>query len=232
MMTAAARADEPIVLAAPEGRPNTYVEDGVVKGFFTDVIREAFRRQGRTIEVRIMPWPRCIEETRVGHVDGMYIIYKTPERLPYFDYPSEPLARLHEMAFTREGSAVQLDLNQKSGRRVGVLTHSHHGDRVDDALKSGRFPVVEIDNYDNLANMLEAGRIDVAIAVRDPMLETLENLKLEDKIKRVELERVPSYLTLTKIRDMSLVRKAFEQGIRSIKADGTYDAIAKKYGVH
>ena len=228
-----ARADTPLILAAPEGRPNTYVENGVVTGFFTDLVLEAFRRQHRTVEIRIMPWLRCIEETRVGHVDGMYIIYRTPDREPYFDYPHEPLTLLHEMAFVRNGprASLRFDPDQPSGRRVAILSHSHHGPRLDDALRSGRFPVLEIDGYDNLVNMLAAGRIDVAIAVRDPMQETIDKLGLQDKIIRLqpELDLVPSYLTFTKVRDMSAARRAFDEAIRSMKADGTYDAIARKY---
>jgi polar amino acid transport system substrate-binding protein len=230
-----ARADTPLILAAPEGRPNTYVENGVVTGFFTDLIIEAFRRQHRTVEIRIMPWLRCIEETKTGHVDGMYIIYKIPEREPYFDYPVEPLALLHEMAFVRTGPhpISRFDPEQASGRRVAIVSHSHHGKMLDDALRSERFQVQEIDGYHNLVNMLAAGRIDVAIAVHDPMQETIDKLGLQGKITRLhpDLDRVPSYLTFTKVRDMSAARHAFDDGIRSMKADGTYDAIARKYGM-
>lgn len=230
-----ARADAPIILAAPEGRPNTYMEDGVAKGFFTDIIIEAFRRQHRAVEIRIMPWLRCIEETRVGHVDGMYIIYKTAEREPYFDYPAEPLAMLREIAFVKAGpdAVTRFELDQPSARRVAILTHSHHGERLDAALKSGRFPVIEIDGYDKLVNMLMAGRIDIAVAVRDPMQETLEKLGLQGNIiaLRPDLGVVPSYLTFTRVRDMRAAARAFDEGIRSMKADGTYESIARKYGM-
>lgn len=229
-----ARADAPLILCAPEGRPNTYVENGAVKGFFTDLVIEAFRRQHQAVEIRIMPWLRCIEETKVGHVDGMYIIYKTAEREPYFAYPAEPLAALHEVAFVKAGPHpfTRFDPDQASGRRVAILSHTHHGDKLDKALHSGRFPVLEIDGYENLLNMLMAGRIDIAIAVRDPMLETAGKLGLRDKIisLKPDMGLVPSYLTFTKVRDMSAARHAFDEGIRSMKADGTYDAIAKKYG--
>lgn len=229
-----ARADAPLILAAPEGRPNTYVENGVVTGFFTDLIIEAFRRQHRTVEIRLMPWLRAIEETKNGHVDGMYIIYKTADREPYFDYPTEPLTLLHEMAFVHNGprTITRFDPDQASGRRVAIVSHSHHGKRLDDALHSERFPMQEIDGYENLVNMLAAGRIDVAIAVRDPMQEIIDKLGLQGKITRLhpDLDRVPSYLTFTRVRDMTAARHAFEDGIRSMKADGTYDAIARKYG--
>jgi polar amino acid transport system substrate-binding protein len=230
-----ARAEAPLILAAPEGRPNTYVENGEVTGFFTELIVEAFRREHRAVEIRIMPWLRCIEETRIGHVDGMYIIYRIPEREPYLDYPAEPLTLLHEMAFVRTGARAipRFDPDQTSGRRVATISHTHHGKRLDEALHSGRFPVMEIDGYDNLVNMLAAGRIDIAIAVRDPLQETIDKLGLQGKIVPLspDLDLVPSYLTFTKVRDMSAARHDFEDGIRSMKADGTYDAIARKYAV-
>lgn len=231
-----ARADAPLILAAPEGRPNTYVENGVVTGFFTELVIEAFRRQHQAVEIRIMPWLRCIEETRLGRVDGMYIIYNTAERAPYFDYPAEPLAMLHETAFVRTGPhpITRFDPDQDSGRRVAIVSHTHHGAHLDDALQSGRFPVQEIDGYDNLVNMLAAGHIDVAITVLDPMRETIERLGLRDKIVRLqpELDQVPSFVTFTRVRDMSSAKKAFDAGIRSMRADGTYDAIARKYAAH
>jgi hypothetical protein len=62
------------------------------------------------------------------------------------------------------------------------------------------------------------------------MAESIARLDLADKIKRLpDIDQVPAYLVLTKVRDMSADRTLFEEGIRAMKADGTYEAIARKY---
>ena len=228
-----ARADKPVVLAAPEGYPNTYVENGEIKGFFADLVREAFHRGNRAVEIRVLPWLRAIDAARYGHVDGMFVIFKSPEREPYFDYPAEPLIRFHETVFVRAGpgSPDSFDLDQPYSRRIAIVSHSYHGPRVDPVLRSGRFPhLIEIDDYDTMVRMLTAGRIDLVIAVADPIAESAARLKLTDKIKRLpDLDQVPAYLVFTKDHDMSAEKKIFEDGIRAMKADGTYDSLEKKY---
>jgi polar amino acid transport system substrate-binding protein len=221
------------VLAAPEGYPNTYVETGEIKGFFPDLVREAFHRRNRAVEIRIEPWLRTIDETRTGHVDGMFVMFKSPERESWFDYPAEPLTKFHEAVFVRAGpgAPTRFDLDQPYTRRIAIVSHSYHGPRVDPALRSGRFPhLIEADDYDTLVKMLAAGRVDVVIAVADPIADSMARLKLADKIQRLpDLDQVPAYLVFTKQRDMSADRKIFEDGLRAMKADGTYDALAKKY---
>jgi len=230
---AGARAETPLVLAAPEGYPNTYVENGEIKGFFADLVREAFHRGNRAVEIHVLPWLRSIDAARYGHVDGMFVIFKNPEREAYFDYPAEPLTRFHEAVFVRAGpgSAARFDLDQPNSRRIAIVSHSYHGPRIDPVLRSGHFPhLIEIDGYDTMVRMLAAGRIDFAIAVTDPIAESAARLKLTDKIKRLpDLDQVPAYLVFTKDHDMSADKKIFEDGIRAMKADGTYDALAKQY---
>jgi len=222
-----------LVLAAPEGYPNTYIEDGQIKGFFVDLVREAFHRGNRPVEIRIEPWMRSIEDSRFGHADGMFVIYRNAERDAYFDFPAEPLITLHEAAYVRNapGAPTRFDIDQPFAHRVAIVSHSYHGARIAAALESGRFAhVLEVDGYDTMARMLAAGRIDVAISVTDPMAESIARLDLADKIKRLpDIDQVPAYLVLTKVRDMSADRTLFEEGIRAMKADGTYEAIARKY---
>jgi polar amino acid transport system substrate-binding protein len=229
----AAHAEATLVLAAPEGYPNTYIEDGQIKGFFADLVREAFHRSNRAVDIRIEPWMRSIEDARFGHADGMFVIYKNAEREAYFDFPAEPLVTLHEVVYVRNapGAPAKFDIDQPFGHRVAIVSHSYHGPRIAAALASGRFAhVLEVDGYDTMVRMLAAGRIDVAISVADPIAESVTRLKLGDKIKRLpDIDQVPAYLVFTKVRDMSAERTLFEDGIRAMKADGTYDAIARKY---
>ncbi len=70
----------PVRLVAVATFPMAYPVDGAATGLQVDLIREIFGRIGRPVTIDFLPWARCIEEAKNGEVDGIFTIFKTPER--------------------------------------------------------------------------------------------------------------------------------------------------------
>jgi len=231
-----AAAEPPVILVAPEEHPYNYVEDGHITGMFVEIVREAFRRAGHAVEIRLLPWPRCMEEVRFGRADGMYVVYKTPEREQIFDFTGQPLEFLHEHFFVRNASALGLEIDKEftalRGKRVGILAFTKHSDKVTRAMEKGALgKVVAVNSYETLARMLESGRLDAVLAVRDPMVTALHAVGAADLVRQVEpdVDVIPAFLVLTKMRDLSGLRADYDRALTAMKADGSYDKLIAAY---
>jgi len=62
-MTASVVCADTLVLAAADTWPTAYLVDGRPTGMLVDLVTEAYRRAGHSVEVKLMPWarwPRCL----------------------------------------------------------------------------------------------------------------------------------------------------------------------------
>ena len=80
-----------LVLVAADSAPTAYMEDGKPSGMLVDVVTEALQRAGSQFEIRLMPWARCLAEIRNGRVDGIFSVFKLPERNAFLTYTSVPI---------------------------------------------------------------------------------------------------------------------------------------------
>ena len=80
-----------LVLVAADSAPTAYMENGKPSGILVDVVTEAFKRTGHQFEIQLMPWARCLAETRSGRVDGIFSVFKLPERNEFLTYANVPI---------------------------------------------------------------------------------------------------------------------------------------------
>lgn len=139
-LPALAEEDAPLIINSPESHPYAWVENGRMTGLFHDLAMEAFQRAHRKVEIHLIPWARAMEEVRQGRADGMFVVYKTPERERDFAFPEEPLTDLRERIFVRRNAqfGYMEDFANFDGRRVGMLNYTVHGAKLSQALELRR----------------------------------------------------------------------------------------------
>ena len=224
----------PLVLAAADSVPTAYVDNGKQTGLLVEVVEEAFKRAGYRIEIRLMPWARCILEVKDGKIDGIFSIYLTPERQEFLSYADEILMTQVQAIFVRKDSAITFDgdLTKLSELRMGIVNQTSYGPRLDAALKNGTFKTVEPSpSASSNVQKLVHDRVDMIPSYRHVALNTAKTLGVAGGIKELTpaIEAIPSYLAFSNKRDHTKVIAAFNQALRSMKKDGTYDAIFHKY---
>lgn len=224
----------PLVLAAADSAPTAYFDNGKQTGMLVDVINEAFKRTGYPIEIVLMPWARCLAEVKSGRIDGIFSVYLTPARQEFLTYADEVLITQVQSFFVRKDSALRFDgdLHGLSELRIGIINETSYGPRLDAALAQGVFKKVDRANSasTNIQKLLH-DRIDVIPSYRHVVLDSARRLGVADSIKELSpaVESIPSFLAFSNKRDYSKVIAAFNQALRSVKQDGTYDAIFNKY---
>lgn len=223
-----------LVLSAADSVPTAYMENGKQAGLLVDVVNEAFKRAGYRVEIKLMPWARCLVEVKDGKIDGIFSVYQTRERQEFLTYAEEVLITQVQAFFVRKDSAVTFDgdLNKLSEMRIGIINQTSYGPRLDLALEKGLFKKVDAAHSasSNVQKLLH-GRVDVIPSYRHVVLDTAKTLGVAGDIKELSpsIEAIPSYLAFSRRRDYTHAIKAFNQALHAMKKDGTYDAIFNKY---
>jgi len=223
-----------LVLVAADSAPTAYMEDGRPTGMLVDVVTEAFQRTGSQVEIRLMPWARCLAEIRNGRVDGIFSVFKLPERNEFLTYTSVPIITQVETLFVRADSDVKFDgdISQLGRFRIGTIRGTSYGIKVDSALKTGVWStVVETNSVDSLVGMLALKRIDMAVGYRHVVLETARRKGYLNQIKELSpgIDEISGYLAFTKQRDYSDVITNFDRALTSMKNDHSFEIIYEKY---
>ncbi len=233
-LTASGAHAEPLVLAAPDARPTTFLADGKPTGILVDVVTEAFRRTGRSVDIKLMPWARCLEEARTGVVDGVFPIFRRPEREQFLAYPNEILLPQLVVLFSRRDTKIAFsgDLSELRDVNIGIVRDTSYGRKFDQAVKDGALRKIDLahDIEQNLRKLVR-GRVVLIANYRFGVLEAAEHLGLLAEIKEISpsIESVPSYLAFTRQRDFAKPLDDFQAALASMKKDGTYDRIIGRY---
>lgn len=201
-------------------------------GFFTEIVRTAFERAGHSVKVEFMPWARAMLEVEQGDRDVLLGAYYSEERARTY-IASDPI-------YTDEVGLVALeDLGLRRFESLRALSDyviGHgRGYSVSEAFDSADYLDKEPEESQVLnLRKLYAGRIDL-IAGSFASIRYLADDAGHDVDRLVFLEPPLDENTLhimisRAIPDGEQLLADFHQGLREIRADGTYDAILEEMG--
>jgi polar amino acid transport system substrate-binding protein len=225
---------EKLVLVAADSAPTAYFVGGQLTGMLVDVVREAFSRAGYSVTIQLEPWARCIEDTRAGKADGIFSIFKTPERQVFLNYTSQPIITQVVSFFALKRAPIGFNGNftSISKNSIGIINQTSYGPRLDEALKQGVFTRQTLTySAENNVKMLLAGRVEVIPSYRHVVLFTASSLGVQDQIRELSpaVESIPSYLAFNRKTDYSRVIARYEKALKSMQQDGSYERIFDRY---
>ena len=196
-MTASVVCADTLVLAAADTWPTAYLVDGRPTGMLVDLVTEAYRRAGHSVEVKLMPWARCLKDAETGEVDGVFSSFKLPERERFLAFSKEALTIQVIVFFARRESNQRFDGDLAALRdvKIGVITGTSYGDKFDAAVGEGVLRNVEQTNsIESNLKKLALGRVDLVPSYRYVALDTAIRLQL---IARMKCRRRSTLFLLT-----------------------------------
>ena len=210
----------------PNNPPFEYkAESGQFEGFEVDLVTEAAKRAGMTVNIEGYDFQALFSATSSGRIDvAISTITITPERLgsqsftqPYYD---------SDMGVAAKKGGDTKGLADLKGRIVGVLSGST-GDKWSKENQE-KYGFSEIKGYPNQQAVLldlAAGRIDGVISDIPGMqyaFTKMTDLEVVERIKTGE------QYGLMMTKDSPLLGK-INDAITEMKKDGTLQAIHKKW---
>ena len=216
-----------------ENAPYSFTENGEVKGIGVELVREAFRRMGQPAQISISPWARAMERIQAGTVDGLFNVYRTPEREVFADY-SELLQDETVVLFVEKNSSIEFngDLAALGKYKFSAVRGYSYGKTYDKAVADKMVTNIQLITLTEQAlRMLVTKRTDVVPSGRHVGKYYLYKLGLQDSVRELSppLETVPTYMIFPKKRDLAAVRQKFNAALQSMREDGSYDKIYQDF---
>ncbi len=226
-------AAEPLTLLTMEYPPYMYSENGDVKGFVIELIHEAFRRMDQPITIQVVPWIRGLKAMRRGSADGLFTVFKNPEREQFLDF-SDVLVQETVSLFVLQKSSIAFngDLKQLSQYNFGVVRGFSYGKKFDSAVKNNIISNIDdVTTAEMNVKKLVGNRFDIMISDKYSMYYLLKKSGLKHAVKELSpaIEVSPAYLVFSKKRTLKSVRETFDATLLIKKKDGTYDKIIETF---
>jgi ABC-type amino acid transport substrate-binding protein len=253
--TATLAESKKITLATLEWEP--YISSKMPRrGLTAEIVVEAFKRVGYTVEIKFYPWTEAMKLGETGKVDGIFPAYHSKSREEHFLF-SEPFAE-SPLGFYKKSAAV-------AGPNISQLKRADENivfpedPRVDQTavlnmMKQYKFGVVkgyvntpEFDaatflkkveaesDEENLRNLIN-GVVDLIFIDRYVAKNIIVNTfpwHLQDYEFMVPaLANKPLYVGFSKkVTDHQQKLKDFNRGLKIAKEDGLLKRLTDKYGL-
>ncbi|GGY49156.1 hypothetical protein GCM10011297_22480 [Bacterioplanes sanyensis] len=214
--------------------PYTYEENGVVKGYDVDVLKAILEPQGITVDVQMLPWKRCLQDTDNGKIHAALSASANDERRKKY--------RLTEYYYTVQPSyiyvkerfpgGVQLTASEalKQHKICGLRGYNYDGFGLS-SEKVDR----DTNNFKQLFQKTKAGRCDLILARYEILVGFAlmgENYLTDEwgynAIPGIEGDKF--YMLVSRnIPDSEAVEKKLSDGIKQLRSEGKLEALLKPY---
>ena len=223
-----------ITLVTLEYPPYVFQSNRGPTGIAVDLVREAFNRIDTPFSVQVLPWGRAIREIRNGRADGIFTIYRTPEREAFMDYSDEVLIEQSIALFSLSGQPIDFDgsVSSLAPYSIGIVRKVSYGAEIDTAIQEGLLKnLVTANSGVNSFKLLTAKRVDVVISNQLGGLEIMKHLDIEDKVSQLPFYSydIPSFIAFSKKGALETIKQQIDMALQDMKNDGTYQRIVGRY---
>jgi polar amino acid transport system substrate-binding protein len=214
-----------ITLAVEDSWPpyaNAYGE-----GISTDLITRALESVGVTLNLKVYPYARVLDEVIKGKVDGGFNVTRQKSREDKFIFGEQPtMVAAASFYFPKNSHAAEkyssiADI--PDGASIGVIIDYEYGDIYDEHRH--RFNEIKVPLQSQIIHMLRLNRIDAAVMFDTVASHTLKTLNLsQDSITKSFLNHTSDiYVAFSKSnKDSRKFAKLLDQGLINIKNNGQY----------
>ncbi len=228
-------AADDIRIVTEELPPYNMTQGGRLTGMSTEVVQAVLKEVGVQASIQPMPWARAYDTALNSENVLIYSITRTEQREKLFKWVGV-IAPMHWYLFAKPGSNIRLD-HLDDARKYQIATVKE--DAGEQYLVSKGFAVGKnlqsSNKYEYNYEKFKLGRIDLWISIElnalylirqagdDPARTVVRALSLPDLGGNSGLNLAFSLKTPD-----ALVER-FRKGLETIRKNGVYDAIAKKW---
>jgi polar amino acid transport system substrate-binding protein len=213
-------------------------ENQQVKGLYRDIMVEVFNRMEVPLEYAVYPWKRTQALLENGKADAIISI-ATPKRLVYLD-ATDPVVHMNFHVFARSDNpkikqimAIESIKDLKGLHIVDYLGTGWHEKNFKSFTvdKAPNFTSAILMLAKNRADVFVDGRIVVKYAIKELIKDPANPVKgLKSVVENPHsLETIPYSLLIRKDSKYLSIIPKFNETLKEIRRDGTYDKILNQY---
>jgi polar amino acid transport system substrate-binding protein len=230
----AAPAAAPLQLVTDQLIPFEILSDAEAPGFSTEVLKHVFAAMGQEASFEEFPWARALELVFRGARDAVFTPLRTAERERFCYFPDEPLLREKWVFFVRAADAGRLKFSSFDdlvGHDIAVQHDSAVSPEFWNFVRQHR-NFTGTPSGEATFRMLEAGRVDYAVASFDQGMRLIGSLGLDGKVEPLSsrsLREDDMYVIFSKARISPAFVDAFSNALYEFKQTEAFQAIYRKY---
>lgn len=228
-----AGAQERTLVAAADPYPPYVDPQFPGQGLAMEIVRAAFKTQGYTVKLEIMPWVRAEKGVAEGRYDILVDVWRTDARVKELLFSTAYATSTIKFIKRKETPFEFTGLDSLSGKRVGVIRGYGYSDAFNAATHFIRDAVPSMDHN---INLLLRKRIDLTLEDEIAAKALIHKMgsKVEDQLDFTAnaFASNPLHVAagLKHPRHKEIV-EAFNRGLVAIKADGSFLSIENRYGL-
>lgn len=216
--------------------PYSWLQSGRQTGIDIEIIQLLSKKSGVPITIRLVPWKRVIHETKSGHVDGAFSLFRTEERESFAKFIPTPIHESTFKVFVRKGEEFKFDsISDLHGKFIGKNTAFYISKEFEQAKNEKLIQVEEASMKQNIKK-LHGRRVQALVGNQQEVYYWLSIMGLSDSIVALPTPMFPSrgaYLTISnasQVRNKEELINKLSKALKEMKDSGQIDKIYAKYG--
>jgi polar amino acid transport system substrate-binding protein len=214
--------------------PYSYSENGIAKGVYVDILKEAFNQiEGYDLKLNMMAYERAIELTKTGQIVGFFPPYYGKERTAWTKF-SRPILPEQTIVFAKKNILKdKVDFPEDFYGLKACLNRGFNktllgGEKFTKAIEDKQIKLIEGD--DNHACLARVIRGMADFYINDQLIDTK---KFKDIKKGMNVKANFGHVGFTlKTKNYPYIKDfemKFNQAIKNMKRNGQIDKILEKY---
>jgi polar amino acid transport system substrate-binding protein len=189
--------------------------------FTNEVLRRVFAGMGQEAFFENLPWSRALMMVFRGERDAVYPAMYTNERARFCYFPEEPLVASNWVFFVRAADTERLRFSSFDAvsPELGNFVRQHRN-------------FIETDTAEAAFRMLEAGRVDYAVAAFNAGMRLIGSMELYGKIEPLSsrsLNEAGLYVIFSKARVSPSFVNAFSHALKQFKQTEEFREIYRAF---
>ena len=215
--------------------PYTLQREGVVSGIAVDLLKEAGRRVGLDVTVKVMPFARIVNELKRGAASPVVCAYafsQTSEREVSMLFGTVPVSTTRYVLYAKsDARSAYTGVVALQGARIGVRLAFRVPAAIQQAAERGSLSLETVNDDEFNFRKLGLGRLDYVLTNEDVGETMIQRLKMDDvHVLRPAVEEFATYMVFNKALEQApALRNALDKGMRAVRADGTEQRIRAHY---
>ena len=203
-------------------------QNGEEVGFDIDLVREAAKRAGYSVEFRSMTLDGIIPALQAGQIDiGLAALTINPARQKVVDF-SIPYYESGIVIAAAPSTTGISNLNDLTGKRVAIVVGNVAAKLVQEAPNAATIRVLPFDSNENTYLAVASGNADATVNHKDTLDYYIAN-QGKGKLKIVSPLLTKDYYGIAFRRGADKEREAIDRAILDMAKDGTYAKLHEKW---
>lgn len=217
-----------LIMLTEEYPPVTFMKDGRVSGFVTDIVREIIARQGIKDNIRIMSWDEAYNKALNTPNVVLFSAERTEKREKLFQWVG-PVGKNSAIFYKKKGSDIKLNSLEDAQRLASIatttswFTEQYLKNKGFTNLVSSPLPATNI-------KQLMDGTVQVSVFTDITMPEIVKKAgySIDDIEPVFLLSNTYFYIAMSLGTPVEIVKK-WQSVLDDMKKDGTFERIYRSY---